>query len=350
MKFSKLFFAAFTGAVFFGSCTSDDQANDPPIAYGDGFFVLNEGNMASGSVTFISNDLGLSRPDIFSSAANAGESTGGYLQSMFFDGDKAYIISNGSNKITVVNRITFEYLATIDTGLAAPRYGVALNGKAYVTNLNDFMSATDDYVAVIDLETLSVGAPIAVNDYADHILAHNGKLYVANGSFGAGNHITVIDAATNAVESTIAVGSSPNSIEIDGDILYVLCGTMSDDSKLYRIDTAQNLVLDSVTFAPTLDNAQNLDIENGKAYFTVGAKIYAVAADATAVDDVALVDTQSDSPYIGYGFAVHADKIFIAEAAGDFASDGKVLIYSTDGNFLTQMPVGLGPNGFFFND
>ncbi|RZJ27631.1 MAG: hypothetical protein EOO48_11470 [Flavobacterium sp.] len=349
MKQTKFFLAVF-GAVLLASCSSSDDSPAPLGAYDNGFFVLNEGNATSGSITYINSDLTVSEQDAFTAVNGTAHSIGGYVQSIFFDGDKAYIISNGSNKITVVNRYTLAYIATVDTGLSVPRYGVVYNGKAYVTNLNTFGSTTDDYVAVINLSTLAVEAPIAVNDFADHIIAHNGKIYVANGSFGDGNHVTVIDAATKTIEKSLAVGQSPNSMEMIGDALFVLCGSYTGDSQLYRIDTVDDTIIDSVTFAGSLDNAQNLDIEGNRFYFTVGAKIYSAALNAIAVNDTPLADTQSNSMFIGYGFAVHNGRIYISEAADNFTSDGKIFIYSTSGTFIKEMPVGLGPNGFFFND
>jgi hypothetical protein len=362
MKFNKLFLAAVCSAALFASCSSDDDngGGEPLGAYDNGFFVLNEGNMTSGSVTFVSNDYTTVEQDVFTNVNGTSQSIGGYVQSLFFDGDKAYIISNGSNKITVVNRYTFTYIGTVDTGLAVPRYGVVYNGKAYVTNLNTFGSSTDDYVAVINLATLAVEAPIAVNDYADHIVEHNGKLYVANGSFGSGSHVTVIDAATKTIKTALDMEQSPNSIEVSGDIVYVLCGSFAGESKMVRINTVEDTtttaieedtIESSVVFDGALGNAQNLDVEGNRAFFTVGGKIYRIALNAVAVNDTPIIDTQSESDYIGYGFAVKGGRVFIAEAAEDFVSDGKVFIYSTSGgDVIKEITTGIGPNGFFFND
>lgn len=363
MKINKLLLLALCGAAFFSSCSSDDDGGtgEPLGVYDNGLFILNEGDAVSGSVTFLSSDLATQEDNVFGTVnAGSGQSLGGYTQSMFLDGDKAYIISGWSNKITVVNRYTFQYIATVSTGLANPRYGVAYNGKAYVTNLNTFGTNADDYVAVIDLATLNTEAPIAVNDYADHIVAHNGKLYVANGSFGMGTYVTVIDASTKMIITTLNMEQSPNSLEVNGDTVYVLCGSMTGDSRMVRIATVDDAATDeedeedtiesSVVFDSALGNAQNLDIEGSRAYFTVGAKIYRVALNAVAVNDTPIIDTESESMYIGYGFAVKGGRIFIAEGADDFVSNGKVFIYSTSGGDpIATKTVGLGPNSFYFN-
>jgi hypothetical protein len=346
MKINKLLFAAIAGSLFFASCNNDDDKAKPLGSYDNGVLVLNEGGL--GTVTYVSDDLSLVQQDIFGVVNGTGQDLGAYTQSIFFDGDRAFIISNGSNKITVVNRYTFQFIATISTGLTVPRYGVVYNGKAYVTNSNSFDSATDDFIAVIDLSTLALETPIAVNNQAERLVVNNGKLYVSGGFYGSGDKLTIIDAASKTILNTLTVGESPNSLEVEDGNLFVLCGSWTGPSKLVKVKLSDNS-LSEIPFPDTMGNAGNLDIENDKVYFTVGPKIYKFSDNATTITDTPLVDTQSASAYIGYGFAVKDDKIYISEAADDFASDGKIFVYSTNGETISQIPVGLGPNGFYFN-
>lgn len=327
------------------SCNNNDDDPQPLGSYDNGILVLNEGG--AGTVDYISADLQTAQQDVFTVVNGASQDIGQYAQSIFFEGARAFIISNGSNKITVVNRYTFEYLATISTGLDVPRYGVVEGGKAYVTNMASFFDDTDDYVAVIDLADLTLGEPIAMNTYADRIASGGGKIWVANGAFGSGDSVTVIDPDTDAITGTIQTELAPNSLEYKDGILYVLCATSGEGGKLIRIDGADAQIVDAMAI-PDL-YPQNLDIEGSKAYFTAGTKIYAPEKSATTFNNAELVDTQSDSDYIGYGFAVHGDRIYISEAAEDFSSNGKVLVYGLSGNLIADIPAGLGPNGFYFN-
>ncbi len=348
MKFSSFLLASAT-SIFVLSCSTDSNSPQPSGDYDNGILVVNEGNSASGSISYFSNDLSVAEQDIFSLVNGSGESLGGFVQSMFFDGDRAFIISNGSNKITVVNRYTFEYLATIDSGFAAPRYGVVYGGKAYVTNMNSFFDAADDYVAVINLGDLSMAAPISVGTYAERIVESNGKLFVSGGAFGMGDKITVINGSTDTLVGSVTVGEAPNSLEVRDGILYVLCGSFTSNSKIVKINTATNAVESEIVFPDTMGNASNLDIDSDQMYFTVGPKIFKFDVDATSITNTPLADTGSTSFYIGYGFAVHDGRIFISEAADDFASDGSIFVYSTDGSLIDTRAAGLGPNGFYFN-
>ena len=344
-----MFLTALMSSLLFVSCTDDDgsiivEPETPLGNYDNGVLIVNEGNGAAGTVSFVSNDMATVGQDIFG-AVNPGMGVGGYVQSIFFDGDKAFIVSNGSHKITVVNRYTFEYLGKIDTGLNVPRYGVVENGKAYVTNLADFANLTDDFIAVINLNTLQVENTISVNAIAERIVNVNGKLFVANGSYGEGSTVTVINAASGTIESTIDVGISPNSMEAENGFLYVLCGNYSDDSKLVKINAATAVKVSEITMTGLI-NAQNLNIDNSKMYFTVNSGIYSENVSATAIGSMPLFSSTSTTLYV---FSVENDLIFVGDAK-DYASDGEVFIYNAEGTLQKQFNVGLIPNGFYFND
>jgi hypothetical protein len=331
----------------FISCTSDDSNPAPLGSYDNGVLVLNEGGF--GEITYLSNDLQTVQNDVFAAVNGETENLGTYAQSMFFNGDRAYIISNGSNKITVVNRYSMEYIATIATGMQIPRYGVVYNGKAYITNMNDYASSTDDFVTVINLADFTVETPIAIHNIAERLVAYDGRLYVSGGAFGMGDTITVVDIQSKTIEDTITVGVSPNSLEEKNGTLYVLCGSFSAESKLVKINLATNAIIDTVPFPATMGNAQNLDIEGNSVYFSVGPKVYKNDVNLDAVIDEPLFAAPSTSAYIGYGFGVNADRIFLTEAAEDFTSFGKVFVYSINGTYLDDLQTGLGPNGVYFN-
>ena len=348
MKLSKLFFAALFCSVLV-SCDNDDDpvVNVPLGAYQGGFFVLNEGNASAGSITFSTYNYSLLKQDIFG-AENEGDGVGGYVQSMFFGGDKAFVISGGSNKMTVVNRYTFKHIATIETGFFNPRYGVVFNGKAYITNLADFGDLADDYITVIDLADYSVDAPIPVGAIADKIFEENGKLYVLNGNYGDGNSIKVINPNTGSVDATIALPQSPNSFDTEDGKLYVLTASSFFDpapSHLVRIDLATNAVESDITFPETLVGAQNLNEDEGGLFFTVGNKVYGNAINAASVSGTELFTTAATTLY---GLKVEDGNLYVTDAK-DYASDGAVLIYTPTGTLLKNLTTGLIPNSVYFN-
>ena len=348
MKKLNRIFLLLVATSLFVSCSNDDNGNsDVPLGeYDNGFFVLNEGNsnLSTASVTFISN-TDLIEQDVFGNVNPGAVSNGTLLQSIFFDDTRAFIISGGSAKVTVVNRYTFEFIATVDTDFASPRYGAVINGKAYVTNYNDFTIGTDDFLTVIDLSTYST-SKVPLNNWSEKVIEENGKLYIANGFYGSGTSITVFNPADNSSSTPIELGFSPNSLEEEDGMLYVMGG-----GKLAKINLATNQIAgNTITFPEAQSEAKNLNIENDKIYYTAGTSVFVMNIDATTAPANSLFSYESTSDWGGmYGFAVKDDKIYVAEG-GDFASDSEVYVYSLTGALLNTFAAGVGPNGFYFND
>lgn len=351
MKLTRVLLVAFTFA-FLASCTNEDNENVSKGNYDNGVFILNEGNSSGGSVSFLGDDLTTFKQDVYG-AENVGDFFGTYVQSIFFDGDKAYVIAGGSNVINVVNRYTFKLLAKIETGLVTPRYGVAKNGKAYVTNANTYAYAnpatgnTDDFVAVIDLVTNKVESKINLNATANRIVLDGDKLYITE-PYNS-DKVLVVNTVTKALETPITVGSSANTMEVKNGILYVLASPYGSASKIVKVKLSDKSVTE-VVFPTALTDAGNLDIYGSKIYFTKDTGVYSMDITATQPSDKPIFNYSSTSQYgVMYGFAVENDKIYIADG-GDFASNSKAYVYSLTGALQKEVTVGVGPNGFYFNN
>ena len=354
MKLTRVLLVAFTFA-FLASCTNDDNENVSKGNYDNGVFILNEGNgSGNSSVSFLGDDLTTFKQDVYG-AENPGDLAGAgkYLQNIFFDGDKAYVIAGGSNVINVVNRYTFKLLAKIETGLITPRYGVVKNGKAYVTNANTYAYAnpatgnTDDFVAVIDLATNEVESKINLNATANRIVLEGDKLYITE-PYNS-DKVLVVNTVTKALETPITVGSSANTMEVKNGILYVLASPYGSASKIVKVKLSDKSITE-VVFPSALTDAGNLDIYGSKIYFTKGTGVYSMDIAATQPSDEPIFNYSSTSKYgVMYGFAVENDKIYIADG-GDFASNSKAYVYSLTGTLQKEITVGVGPNGFYFNN
>lgn len=346
-KWNRIFIGILSCSIFLASCNSDDNATaEGEVSLGqyeDGVFVLNEGNsnVSSASVTFIGRN-GNQENDVFTNVNPSAPKTGSYLQNIFFDDTRAFIVSGQANKITVVDRYTFKFIASVDTDFKNPRYGTIANGKAFVTNAGaDWFSGSDDFLTIINLADYST-SKLPMNNWCERITEENGKVYVANGYYENGTSITVVNPANNAIEKVIDLGFSPNSMEEENDILYVV-----GSGKLAKINlsnqtlagTPINLVADS----------KNLDIENNTIYFTSNASVFSMPINASAAPTTPIFSYQSTSVSgVMYGFAVNDGKIYIGDA-GNFSSDSQISIYTLTGNLIETKTVGVAPNGFYFN-
>ena len=342
----KPYFLAIVASAFFVSCSNDDDNSSGHAgAFKNGTFVLNEGNStpSTASVTFLGDD-GTLQKDIYTTVNPGKPALGTYLQAMFFSDDKAFIISGSANKVTVVDRYTFEYIATVDTNFENPRYGAVVNGKAYITNYADYSTGADDFLTVINLADYTT-TKVALNNWSEKIMEYNDKLYIANGYYGDGTSVTVFNPAKNTTEAVIDLGASPESFEEKDGILYVL-----GSGKLSRINLATNKVSGTVTLPEALTySAQDLTLSGSKIYFTADTSVYAMDLNSTSVPATPLFSYTSTSKYGAmYGFNVQGDKIYIADG-GDFSSDSDIFTYSLTGTLLNTYKVGVGPNGFYFN-
>jgi hypothetical protein len=355
MKFNKLFLIALSASMFVSCSNDDEESNEPQGVYDNGVFILNEGSAGQGTVSYLNDDYSIFTKDVYTTANN-NDLLGKYAQNIFFYGDNAYIIAGGSDVINVVNRYTFKLVDKIDTGLKNPRYGVVRDGKAYVTNANVFADwgapandpgNKDDYVAIIDLKTNKYESKIDLNTTANRLVAENGKLYITEPLNST--KLLVVNIATKKLETPIEIGLSADCIEEEDGYLYILKGSYVDDSEIVKVKLSDKSI-SKIILPESLGRAGYLDIEDNKVYYTAGKSVYAISTSAATASTTAILTSplSGDDGYI-YGFAVNDNRIYLADG-GDFKSDSKAFIYSLNGTLEKEIEVGVGPNGFYFND
>ena len=99
MKISKFLLSIFLLSVLFVSCDDDEEPQLPKGDYENGILITNEGPFGSGSgtVTYISDDFSTSQNNIYKTVNN--EDLGNILQSLTFNNESAYLITNISNRL-----------------------------------------------------------------------------------------------------------------------------------------------------------------------------------------------------------------------------------------------------------
>ena len=90
-----------------------------------------------------------------------------------------------------------------------------------------------------------------------------------------------------------------------------------------------------------------MDIYNDKIYYTVSNSVYSINTNATAASTTPIVTASTVANL--YGFAVNNDRIYVSDS-GDYKSDSKAYIYNLTGTLQKEITVGVGPNGFYFNN
>ncbi|UOB19170.1 YncE family protein [Abyssalbus ytuae] len=351
MKILQKIIYTFIISLFILSCSDDDNNNPEPLGdYVNGILISNEGpfNNGSGTVTFISEDYSLVESEIFKKVNDT--DIGNVLQSIGFYDDKAYLISNNSHLIKVVNRFTFEEITTIDSGLENPRYFLAVGTKGYVTNWGDTADENDDYVAVINLNTNDIEKNIQVVLGPEKLEYNGNNIYVAHqGAYGQNNQISVIDPGTDEVSTTIEVGDVPNSLVVDGNDLWVLSGGSPSytgeetNGSLKKINTTDNVVSTTLDFE-LAEHPDNLSLDGANLFYSLNGKIYKMSITDTELPVSGIID--------GYFYRIVAkDGKLYATDAGDYASNGSLTVFDLSTNSeIKTVEVGIVPGGIYFNN
>ncbi|MFD2550654.1 YncE family protein [Bizionia sediminis] len=341
-------------AFVLSACSSDD-INDlerPATlgAYENGLLVIAEGGSSiSGSVSFISNDFSTTENTIFSNT-NA-EELGSYVQSIGFNGGLAYIVVQNNN-IHVVNRYTFLKDATISSGLNLPRYMAFANGKGYVTNWGDGFDPTDDFLAVVNLQTNAVETTIPMSEGPEQVLVHDNKLYISHkGGYGSNNIISVMDLSSNII-NTITVNDVPDEMFINsaGDLVVLSEGNLAwtgneSTASITTINLTTNSVTQTLAFADGL-HPEQMAYDNGNIYYTLNGAIYKMSDSATSLPSSPLINLGNITTY---GMSVKNDKLFVTDAK-DYVSLGDLIVYDLNTNDkIHTFEVGLIASKIYFN-
>jgi len=366
MKINKISFILVLSIFFLNACSNDDDLNLPDVeveeeeepiaAFQTGILISNEGpfGSGSGSVSFINSNLTSVQNTIYE-AVN-GETLGNIVQSIGFDsGDQAYIISNNSNRVDVVNRFTFEQIQRIETGLQNPRFFIEANGFGYISNWGDPVDPNDDYIAVLDIRTFEMITTIPVSEGPEELLFNGTSIYVTQqGGFGVNDVVTVINPANNQVISEIQVAEVPNGLQLDSQgNLWVLCGGFAtfdsspfpeSQGRLVRINTDSNTVDQSFDFPMEL-HPNFLNIDGDTIYYFLNGGVFT----GSALDYTLPTDPSFNTSFL-WNMEVE-DGFLYGCNAGDFASNGIVEVYDViEGILSTTLDVGIIPGGIYFNN
>ncbi|GHT56825.1 hypothetical protein AGMMS49982_23860 [Bacteroidia bacterium] len=327
-----------------------------PIPDGPGVYILNEGAIGGNNSSLTHYNFGTqaTTADVLSTSP-----LGDTGQDMIAYGSKLYIAVNVSSNVTVLNLQTgvLQRIPLFNGNAPrSPRYLASYNGKVYVT-------AYDGTLSRIDTASLAVEQTLAIEGASklEGIAAANGKLYIANYRTDDDynvfdSYIFIVDIATFAKDNQLEVGTNPYIVRADakGDIYVTHQGDFAlDKGGLQRIDKSTNAVTD-VNTGDLVANC-NFTILGNDLYFF--GRTY--NADYSTNNSLGIfnIENQQVTPIITdgttfdtvYGIGVNptTGDVFISNT--NYADDGEVYVFGTDGVKKKTIPVGINANAFVFN-
>ena len=340
-------------SIFFSMGCESDENNKP--TFKNGAFVVNEGGFGSANATITFYDPQSSEDPKTILKDASGAFWGDVLQSLTFDDDKAYLVLNGSNKIEIANAATLEWESTLSfDDLDKPRYVSIIDDKAYISvwgPYDDFYSLIDSYVLVVDLKTKTVEDKIDTDEGVEKLLYTSDKLFASNYNFGASNTLAVIDPTTNELLDQLELTAGPNGLVVDeNDKLWVICtGTYAgNDGVLYRINPSTLEIEDSFEMGVNPDGDLAISSDKRTLIYNAGTSLYKMPiTDVTAPTETWFDAEGVTSPY-GLDVDPSTDDIYITDAL-NYATQGKVFVYSNEGVFKNSFNAGISPTGVVFH-
>ncbi len=325
------------GTIFFISCEKED---DTPRreGYARGVFIACEGafNASNGSISWYDPDSNIVVNNLFEHVN--GRPAGDVVQSFTLAGDLGVIVANNSQKIEVVDLVTFESISTI-TGFTYPRYfAYTGKGSGYLSNGN-----LDGHVYSIELESGIITDTIDVGMGPEQMVVAGNHLYVANsGGWAFDNTVSVIDTRSNEVVATVEAGDIPVALVTDrdnnvwvlsrGKVVYNETWTEiieETDSRLVRINPVTLKADRSVVIGTTGDGFNpswlSVSADGGTLYYGEAGGVYSMSIDS---------QVQPSEPMLPENFSYAATcpstgRFFTLEIT-DYTSPGKLHIFNDD--------------------
>ncbi len=338
--------------IIFTSCKKEPNDNDPIVTNppkSTAVYVLNQGSFAGNNASVTMYDLEENKvvPDYFSAQNDRGLGDTGY--DLLIYGSKAYIITNVSSQLEIVDATTFKSIKQIPFFVAnvpsQPSALAALNGKVFISSYNGVVS-------VLDTMSLEITKEIGTGLNPDALLVSNNKLWVSNsGGLNFPDYdstVSVIDPVTQVEEARITVGTNPYTLQSDnyGDIYVITRGNYNDiKMRLKIIDASTQTV--KYTFEEF--EAFNLTIKGDTAYvyhYDFIESKSSIMLINVKTEEIITTNFITDGTVIKtvYGIAVDptSSDVYICDA-NNFEGSGKVYCFTSDGKLKFSFDAGVNP-------
>jgi hypothetical protein len=330
-------------SAFVFSCTKFSEYRPTNSAFGEGVFIVNEGNFraGNGSLSFFSYDSMKIYNDLFYKIN--GRPLGDVPNSMITYSGNTYIVVNNSGKIEVADLSTLKSIATID-GLISPRNMTIINGtKAYVSSLYS------DSVAIVNLISNSIKGYINLRRSSESIAVAGVYAYISNW-FG-GNKIMVVNTLNDKVVDSVEVGTEPESMVIDRNSnLWVLCNggwARQNSAELILIDTHTNDIEKKYLFPNTEASPLSLQIDGtGTVLYYLDKGVRQMDITSGQLPASALIP-EAGRNFYKLGINPANNDILVTDAV-DFTQPGYVLVYTVNGALVTKQRSDILPGSMCF--
>lgn len=233
---------------------------------------------------------------------------------------------------------------------AAPRSLTTIGDRYYYTDLyrDEVRSGTISDTLTAPNQLFETGpAP-------EDIIAHNGKLYIANSGFGdyrqkeknAGT-LQILDPTTGTSEY-IYIGANLVQLAINLKENYIACGYLNTPSEVEKgefggikfVDLTTNNILREMPLEDFSD--VELSSTTGQIYYLAEGGLYMFPHIYSRAIPQLILENKTKDVWPSLSIDDTNNEIWIGNAR-NYQRDGEVIVVSTDGTILRKFPVGKNP-------
>jgi len=332
--------------LFLASCKKEEKKNNLPINE-KGFFIVNEGNYTWGnsSLSFynetnktLTNQLFFKKNDV---------PLGDVATSMLIIENNAFITINNSGRIYVVDAKSCEYKGKISE-LVSPRHLLQVSSNEvwvsdlYSTEIIFFNPHSFEKIGYLDIGFTS-----------ESLLNNDNEVWLS--SWSHNNKIIIVDKNSKNIIHTIVTRNQPKKMTEDKNgKIWVLCDggyygspTGHEEPSFQIIDKITKNIEKTIIF-PNKNNAL-VDMTFNKtldSIFFIHNHIYAMGITDSLLPSQPLIFAEQRNFYC-ISITPNNNQLVISDAK-NWASDGDILIYNTNGNLVNTFKVGINP-GYIYH-
>ncbi len=316
--------------------------------------ILNEGAYGNNNSELSYIDLETQQISQQLFYSSNGKSLGDVAQSMNYHQGKFYIALNNSNKIMIIDALSFKEISQIKN-IPTPRYMCFVQDSLlYISSMYKSL------ITVVNINNNQVVSHIQLDfPNTEHILFTDNYLWVCNWDIHC-NYLYKINPNTNQIEAKVNIaGYAPHGIVQDAEgLLWILSGNKYKNtaSFLTCIDPTQSTILKSFSF-PTSAEPIKLAINPTRdSLFYIGVNydgnstfngLYTMSIYDTTLPSNAFIQAPSNSYFWAFGIDASTHHIFVSDPKG-FTQKSTVTEYSGQGEKLNEFQAGIGANYFYF--
>ena len=322
--------------LLFSLSSCDKKKSSIPVDHfiSEGILIANEGNFqwANASVSFYDTQKDSLIESVFQEVNN--RLLGDVLQSITVGDEFIYLVLNNSARIEVVNKNTFELVASI-TGFTSPRYiHIVNNEKAYVSDLYA------NKIAIVDLSSFEITGYINCSGWTEEMVQLNDEVYILNKT---DNALRIIDANTDVITSDIVLDFEVSAFKIDNQSRIWLTGIKNEVGQV----TCINLIDQEIQYTYNFEGESPSELvvsENGSNIYFLSNGVWHINE---FTDELIVAPIIPANDRLFYGLSVHNEEIYIADAI-NYVQKGTVWVYNLNAILLKELKVGIIPSEFDF--